>query len=112
MGILSIVVQPPSVFLEHDLVGKPVATLPDHALRDKIQVAGRKLFSGHATPNLALHVPPLRPPRFLISFGFGPEIALQRTHLEVTPKISFDALRCSDRLSARAVAPSVVLKTR
>src|SRR5580692_12826355 len=40
-----------TLFVEHDLFGKPASTFPGHALRDKIQVAGRKAISGHATPN-------------------------------------------------------------
>ena len=67
----------------------------------KFRSRAEKRYPATRPQTLALHVPPLRPPRFLVSFflvsfGFGPKIALQRTHLEVAPKISFDALRCGD----------------
>src|SRR5580704_2020600 len=55
---------------------------------------GPKPCSAARLRTLSLHGPPLRPLRRWIRPG--PEIALQRTHLEVTPEIGPDALRCGD----------------
>ena len=66
--------------------------------RDKILIADPKLASGPATADFVPNSNRLGagPPGLPPTLALAAEIALQRTHLEVTPEIGFDSLRRGD----------------
>src|SRR4029079_8254252 len=77
-----------------DLIHLPASNLPLQP-RDNNSDRGPKFRPATRPKPCPKHVPSDGRPRFP-GWDLAGEIALQRTHLEVAPEISFDSLRCGD----------------